>query len=286
MDYTASVSKIPKKGETVLSDSCAVFCGGKGANQAVAAAKLGGTVAMIGRLGKDESGQILKQNLQKYDINTTHVLEKEGNSAMAFIWVHGGDNRIVVSSEANQKFEKYEIDEALKDANKGDILVAQCEIPPAIIEYAFCLAKQKQMTTILNPAPAIDLSSLIYKKTDLIVPNETETALLTNVNPIDIVHVALAVKKFYEFGVKKVVISLGKRGLIFAEGQNITELPANKIKAIDTTAAGDTIVGAIAAKLSMGESLQKACEFAKKAAEITITRKGASNSIPYLNEIV
>ncbi|MCL2798089.1 MAG: ribokinase [Firmicutes bacterium] len=284
LDYVAR-TRVPKRGETVLADSFETFCGGKGANQAVAAAKLGCKTAMIGRVGADDAGKRLKANLCTAGVDESRVLEKGADSGLAMIWVESGDNRIVVAPNANFRFETREIDEALADAKEGDILITQLEIPPAIVLHALKSAKAKGMVTILDPAPAVpDLPAEIFSFVDIIKPNETETEILTGINPTDEVHIALAVKKLYALGVTKAVLSLGKRGAVCAEGQTITLIEAQNIKVVDTTAAGDTFVGALASKLGAGFDFVTACRFANCAAQITITRKGAAESIPTLAE--
>ena len=285
LDYVARVLRVPKRGETMLAESFETFCGGKGANQAVAAARLGGKTAMIGRVGADGAGVRLKENLRASGVDVRRVTEKGPDSGLAMIWVEGGDNRIVVAPNANFRFENAEIDDALSEAVAGDILMTQLEIPVDTVLYALKAAKAKGMTTMLNPAPAVSgLPAEIFSYTDIITPNETETEILTGVNPSDIVHIALAVKKLYALGVKKAVLTLGSRGAACAEEQEITEIEVQKVKVVDTTAAGDTFTGALASRLSAGFDLVTACRFANCAATITVQRKGASDSIPTLAE--
>jgi ribokinase len=246
MDYTAK-TRMPKRGETVLADDYGIFCGGKGANQAAAAAKLGGRTAMIGCVGDDDGGRRLIENLQSAGADTSRVsIKQEAPTGAALILVGGkGDNRIVVCTGANALCTTADIDEALRDAEAGDILAAQLEIPIAVVLYAFTLAKSKGMTTVLNPAPAAaDLPKELFSATDIIIPNETETEILTGVNPVDIVHVALSAKAFHKKGIQKIVLTLGSRGAAVIDGHTVTEIDAVKVKVVDTTAAGDTFVGA------------------------------------------
>jgi ribokinase len=286
MDFVGSLKHIPRKGETVLCESFELFCGGKGANQAIAVAKLGGQVAMIGCVGKDDNGKILKENLEAANVDATHVIEKNGPSGLAMIWVEGSDNRIVVAPNANFLIDESDIDKGLSQANPGDILIAQLETPLEIVFYAFKIAKGKGMITILNPAPAAkNLSQEFYHCTDIIALNETEAEILTGVNPIDKASINLAIKKLQDFGVEKVILTLGERGAVAAENQTITEIKGRKVKAIDTTAAGDTFVGAVAERLSAGIDFVSACEFANFASSITVQRKGAAISIPNASEV-
>lgn len=287
MDLTFSVPRIPKGGETLSASSFGTFCGGKGANQAIALAKLSSKVKMIGGVGSDGYGKRLKDNLISNGVDAEFVRENGEDSGLAAILVDKkGQNRIILHGGANMRVEKSDVDEGLKDAKAGDILLAQLEIPLSVVEYAFETAKKKGMTTVLNPAPAVPLSSALFANTDIITPNETETEILTGVDPKDIVHVALAVKSFYEKGVKNVIITLGSRGAAVSHGQNITEIEPKKVKVVDTTAAGDTFVGAVCNRLECGFDIVEACIFANCASSITIQRKGASDSIPTIDEVL
>ena len=286
MDYVARLKHVPKQGETVLAEVFDTFCGGKGANQAVAVAKLGGQTAMIGHVGIDGNGKRLKENLVAAGVEVSHVTENGTDSGLAMIWVQKGDNRIVVAPNANFRFQQSEIDTALSTAKIGDILITQLEVPVDIVAYALKIGKEKGMTTVLNPAPAVkNLPSEMFLYTDIITPNETETEKLTGVNPVDIVHIALAVKKFYQMGIKRVVLTLGARGAVCAEGNTITEIEARKVKVVDTTAAGDTFVGALSLKIAEGVALTDACRFANCASSLTIQRRGAGESIPKRGEV-
>jgi ribokinase len=281
MDYAAAVVRLPEKGETVLASEFNCSAGGKGLNQAVAAAKLGGDVSMIGKAGGDENGKTLVKTLRGYGVKDDFVsIAPDKKSGTAMIAIQGGDNRIIVAKGANGCLSGSDAAAALKTAKKGDILLCQLEIPVAVVEYAFTEAKKKGMLTVLNPAPAAVLSDSLYKNTDIIAPNETETEALTGIDPADILNTALAVKEFYKKGVKNVVITLGARGSVVSEGQTLTEIDCEKVKAKDTTAAGDTYIGALCARLSKGDDIVAAARYASRAAGITVQRKGAAESIP------
>jgi ribokinase len=285
MDMVMTVPYLPKNGETLSADKFYINPGGKGANQAVAIAKLGGAVKMIGKVGRDANGRALKENLSAFGVDVSCVTETETSSGLAMIIVEGGDNRIILYKGANHCVCEADVNQGLKDACPGDILIMQLEIPIEIVDYAAAAAKNKGMTVILNPAPAVALSESLMQNVDVIAPNESETEILTGVNPSGDVELALAVKKLYSLGVKKVIVTLGARGAAVAEGQNIDYIPARKVKAVDTTSAGDTFVGACALKLSEGKTLKEAAEFAAVASSITITREGAAVSIPSLKEV-
>ena len=285
MDMVARVPRMPVGGETLTADKYYVNPGGKGANQAVAIAKLGGKVAMIGKVGSDETGDALKNNLKAMGVDESMVTRADVPSGIAMIIVEGGENRIILYKGANHSVTKADVDEGLKNAKPGDALVMQLEIPLETVTYAAAVAKQKGMLVLLNPAPAVPLGEELLKNVDIIAPNETETEILTGVGLDSDVHIALAVKKLYQLGVKRVIITMGSRGSIVAEGQTITPVEPRKVKAVDTTSAGDTFVGATVLRYLDGDTLEDAARFASVASSITVTREGAAQSIPTLNEV-
>ncbi len=285
MDLVFDVPYMPVGGETLSANTFNTFCGGKGANQAVALAKLSSKVRMIAGIGSDGYGKRLKDNLIACGVDAEHVRENGGDSGLAAILVENGENRIILHGGANMRVSASDVDAGLKDAKAGDILLTQLEIPLETVEYAFKVAKEKGMTTVLNPAPAVPLKNSLFELTDIITPNETETEILVGVCPKDIVHVALAIKEFYKRGVKNVIITLGDRGAAVSHGQNITEIEPRKVKVVDTTAAGDTFVGAVCNRLENGWEIVEACRFANCASSLTIQRHGASDSIPTISEV-
>lgn len=285
MDMVARVPRMPVGGETLTADKYYVNPGGKGANQAVAIAKLGGKVAMIGKVGSDETGDALKNNLKAMGVDESMVTRADVPSGIAMIIVEGGENRIILYKGANHSVTKADVDEGLKNAQPGDALVMQLEIPLETVTYAAAVAKQKGMLVLLNPAPAVPLGEELLKNVDIIAPNETETEILTGVGLDSDVHIALAVKKLYQLGVKRVIITMGSRGSIVAEGQTITPVEPRKVKAVDTTSAGDTFVGATVLRYLDGDTLEDAARFASVASSITVTREGAAQSIPTLDEV-
>lgn len=285
MDMVARVPHMPVGGETLTADKYYVNPGGKGANQAVAIAKLGGKVAMIGKVGSDETGDALKNNLKAMGVDESMVTRADVSSGIAMIIVEGGENRIILYKGANHSVTKADVDEGLKNAKPGDALVMQLEIPLETVTYAAAVAKQKGMLVLLNPAPAVPLGEELLKNVDIIAPNETETEILTGVGLDSDVHIALAVKKLYQLGVKRVIITMGSRGSIVAEGQTITPVEPRKVKAVDTTSAGDTFVGATVLRYLDGDTLEDAARFASVASSITVTREGAAQSIPTLEEV-
>ena len=285
MDMSASLVHFPKAGETLTAESVFVTPGGKGANQAAAVAKLGGKVTMVGKVGRDAFGPRMKENLNSFGVNTEFVTEADCGSGTAMIWVHDGNNRIVLDKGANAVISDSDIEEGLKNAKAGDILILQLEIPLSVVAYALKAGKRKGMITVLNPAPAVDLPQEIFENCEIITPNETETEILTGISPDCEVNIALAVKKFREMGASNIVITLGDKGSVVAVGKEITLVPSCKVKAIDTTAAGDTYVGALAVKLAAGEDIVSAANFASFASALKVTRKGAAVAIPTIEEV-
>lgn len=285
MDMVAVAPYMPQSGETLRADKYYTNCGGKGANQAVAIAKLGGKVAMIGKVGYDAYGKVMKDNLAKFGVDVEFVSEAQTTSGVAMIIVVDGDNRIILDAGANYAITTDDVDAGLAKAKSGDILVMQLEVPMDIVTYAADKAKQKGMTVILNPAPATALGQNLLCNVDVITPNESETEIITGIKPDSEVELTLAVKDFYKKGIKNVIITLGSRGSVVTYGQNIELVPSRKVKAIDTTSAGDTYVGAMATMLDSGMDIVSACKFATVASSITVTREGAAQSIPTIKEV-
>ena len=285
MDLVAQVKRMPKAGETMYAERFYTGCGGKGANQAAAVAKLGGRVAMIGCVGDDAFGRTMKDNLASYGADVSYIRETSGSSGVALITVEKGDNRIIIDGGANLRLTNAQVDEALRTAKSGDILVAQLESAPEIVAYAFARAMEKGMVTVLNPAPARPLSEDLLRHVDVIAPNETETEILTGVNPKNEAHLALAVKHFYDMGIRHVIVTLGDKGAAVSVGREITYIEPRKVKAVDTTAAGDTFVGTVCVYLDRGKDILTACRYASVAASITITRPGAAASVPTAAEV-
>lgn len=285
MDMVAQVDRIPQLGETLGAKKFYSNQGGKGANQAVAIAKLGGNVKMIGKVGNDVNGQFLMSALKSSGVDVSNVTIADANSGLAMIAVENGDNRIIFDAGANGYITEGDVDIGLADASENDILIMQLEIPMEVVEYAASVAKEIGMTVILNPAPALPVSSKLLQNVDVIIPNESETKLLTDVDVCDEVHLALAVRALYKMGVNKVVVTMGENGSAVAEGQTITYIEPRKVTAVDTTSAGDTFIGAFALCLAQGKGMVDSANFASVASSITVTREGASQSIPTLLEV-
>lgn len=292
MDLVLKVKNMPREGETILSKEFEKIPGGKGANQAVAAKRCGAKVYMISKIGKDENGEYLKQKLveDEIDVNNIFIDEKEP-TGMAMIMVNeSGDNSIIVISGSNMTITEEEIEIAENAIKESDILIAQFETNEEMTFKAFNKAKELGKITILNPAPAKVIDKKLLGVTDIIVPNETEAELLTGVKIHDLESAKKAANKFLQNGVKFVIITLGSKGAAVITKDFCKIVPAYKVNAIDTTAAGDSFIGGLSSKLDTnsltGESLVEAVRFGNKVSSIAVQRKGAQPSIPYLKEII
>ena len=285
MDMVAKVPYIPVSGETMTAEKFFLSPGGKGANQAVAVAKLGGKVRFIGKVGCDANGQALLDNLAAANVDADSVGRSAFPTGIAMILVEKGDNRIILSPGANYDFDECDVEEALAEATPGDYLIMQLEIPMETVVFAAELAKKKKMTVVLNPAPAAALPERLTCNVDIICPNESETEILTGIKIKDDVSLAAAVSAFYRMGAKSVVITMGGKGAWVADGSTITHIPPRKVKVVDTTGAGDTFIGAMTLRLEKGEDMVTAGRFAAAASSVTITREGAAASIPSLEEV-
>ena len=292
MDLVIKVDEMPKEGETILSKYFEKIAGGKGANQAVAAKRSGNLVSMIGKIGKDDNGKILKALLEKEGINTNLIFEDNKEpTGMAMITVNNnGNNSIVVISGSNMTLNEEEIEKAKEEIKKSDILISQFETPENCTLKAFKIAKENNIITILNPAPAKKINDELLKYTDIIIPNETEVEVLTGIKVDNLEKAKIASKKLLKKGVKFVIITLGEKGAVIISENNGQLVPAFKVKAIDTTAAGDSFTGGLSSKLNTKkldfENLLKAVKFGNKVSSITVQREGAQPSIAKIEEVI
>lgn len=292
MDLVLKIDNLPQVGETILSKSFEKIPGGKGANQAVAAKRSGAEVSMISKIGQDDNGKILRSELIKDNIDVNFVFEDEKEATgMAIIMVNkNGNNSIVVVSGSNMTINEEDIDKLVETIKNNDILISQFETPEEMTLKAFKKAKELGKVTILNPAPAKKISLDLLRVTDIIVPNETEAEVLTGIKVENIKDAEKAGRDFLEKGVKFVVITLGSKGAAIIGKDFCKLVPAYKVNAIDTTAAGDSFIGGLSARLNV-ENINKntlidAVTFGNKVSSIAVQRKGAQPSIPYLKEII
>ena len=289
-DFVISSDRLPQAGETVVGKDFFINSGGKGANQAVACSKLGAETYLIGAVGNDVFGQICTDSLEEYGCSTKFVERFSGKTTgIASIWIAEGDNRIILGRGANYCLNENQILNILKEnCRKNDILISQFEIEPKIVEKAFHCARGIGMITILNPAPVP--SDGIYEKlmeyTSIIVPNKTETEILCGfpIKAEEDLHRAAV--RFSEYGVEETLITLGEKGsYYFGKGYEKTE-KIFSAEVIDTTAAGDTTIGALAYRLVAGYTVRESLRFCAAASAITVSRKGAQQSIPTLKEVI
>ena len=287
-DLVQHVPRLPKAGETLQGDDLRTFSGGKGGNQAYAAARMGGRVSMIGQVGSDSFGAGLIESLRSAGVNTEHVAIVQGSSGTAMILVlPSGENVIVISPGANATLTPTGAITRLGEVTAGSLLLCQLEIALDTVEYALRTAKSKGAVTMLDPAPANTGCLSMLRHVDFLTPNETEAMLLLgNDSTIDDDNQAKEVAhELHERGASTVVLKLGSRGCCIVNKEISTVLPGFEVSAVDTTAAGDTFNGAFACALEQGRSILDAARFANAAGALSVTRPGAQNSVPTREEV-
>lgn len=286
-DMVVKSHRLPVPGETVLGGAFMMNPGGKGANQAVAVARMGGKATFISKTGNDLFG---RQSIEMYKdegINTDFIFSDPNlpsGVALIMVDIHG-ENCIVVASGANASLNNQDIDKAKQKIESADILLMQLEIPMETVEYAAELASRKGTKVILNPAPAAFLSNKLLSCLYAIIPNETEAEMLSGIKVFDLGTAKQAADIIAAKGVDVVVITLGSKGALIKEGASYFEVPVPTIDAVDTTAAGDTFCGAFCVGISEGLSIVDTVRMANQAAGITVTREGAQVAIPYRKEL-
>ena len=284
MDFSIKTDLIPKIGETVIGSSFTLVPGGKGANQAYALGKLGANVSMLGMVGDDPYATALINNLNSVSVDTEKISKlKDTNTGVAFVTVDKtGDNSIIVISGANHKITK----EYIELINNSDIIIMQLEIPLEVVSYVAKLAHNLGKTVILDPAPAINnLSEEIYQNVDIIKPNETELSTLTGIDIRTDDDIKNAAKNIINRGVSNVIVTLGGKGSILVNKEEIKNFSVIDVPVVDTTAAGDSFTAALAISLAKGENLHEAINYAHIVSSIVVTKEGAQSSIPTIDEI-
>ncbi|HVM89826.1 MAG TPA: ribokinase [Puia sp.] len=286
-DMVIKAARLPAPGETILGGNFFMNAGGKGANQAVAAARLGGKVLFIAKTGSDIFGKQAILILRKEGIDVSAILQdKKIPSGIALITVDDkGENSIVVASGANAALLPADIKKVKLSIESASILLMQLETPLNTISYSASVATAKKIKTILNPAPACELPDELLKNTSIITPNEKEAELLTGIPVNNISSAKQAALVLHQKGIPTVIITLGAKGALLYHENKFSEINTAKVKAVDTTAAGDVFNGALAVALAENTPMQNAVNFACKAASISVTRLGAQTSIPFRKEI-
>ena len=286
-DMVINTDRLPLPGETIIGGNFFMNAGGKGANQTVAAVRLGGSVSFMAKVGNDHFGSRSIEQYKAEGIDVEHILiDSELPSGVALIMVDAnGENCIAVASGANAMLRVEDIDRAMGMIERGDIVLMQLETPLDTVEYVARIAHERGKRVILNPAPAQHLPDTLLKNLYMIIANETETELITGVRITDMESICRAADVMSERGVQNVVITLGSKGAFIKENGAYHKVPAIKVKAVDATAAGDTFCGALCVALAEKKGILEAVEFANKCASVTVTRMGAQSSLPYRSEI-
>lgn len=287
-DISFSGPKIPAVGETILGNKYNVGPGGKGCNQAVAIARLGGKVNFISKIGKDAYGKLALETLKKNNINTENIIQDEKlQTGVAGILVdkQSGKNAINVIVGAPNSLKISEMNNQINLIKNSKIFLTQLEIPKDVTLHCLKTAKENGCLTILNPAPASEISKEFYSYIDYFTPNETEAEFYTGIKITNEKEAKQAADKLINLGIKKIIITLGEKGLFYSDGQEEIHLKASSVKAIDTTGAGDAFNGALAFSLSKGKPIKACLELANKAAGLSTTKLGAGDAMPFIKDI-
>jgi len=287
MDLVVKSPRIPTVGETILGGDFIMTPGGKGANQAVAAAKLGAQVYFIAKLGHDVFAEQSLANFKKEGVNTKYVVQtKQAPSGVALIMVdENGNNVIVVAPGANQKLSPEDVKKAESDIGSCGAVVAQLEVPLETVEFAGRLANDSGVPFILDPAPAQNLGPEFLKMADVLTPNETEAQILTGKEVTDEDSARTAAEDLLERGARAVILTLGAKGFVLATRDRTEYVSAVNVDAVDATAAGDAFNGALAVGLAQGKTLDDAASFANYVAALSVTKMGAQSSMPTAEEV-
>ena len=287
MDMVAKVKKFPRPGETIFGTNFGMFPGGKGANQAVCAAKLGASVSFLGKIGSDVLGEKLAVTMKRHKVNLRHLIKTaDTTSGTALITVDGGgENEIIVVSGSNMTLRSVEIRKRKTAFLGAAVVLLQLEIPLEVVREALMQGKRHGAMTILNPAPAAKTPRSMLRLVDYLTPNETEAEILTGIRVSTPARVEKAALKLLELGVRNVIVTLGRHGSLLVNRQVIRKFPSVKVRAVDSTGAGDAFSGALAVALAAGKRVEEAIIFASRVAAFSVTRMGAIPSMPTMRDL-
>jgi len=288
MDITVRVERLPHLGETVSGGEFYTAFGGKGANQAVAAYKAGADMRFLAKVGCDQNGDAIIENLEGLGLSSEGILRDESrHSGVAIIMVDGmGNNAIAVAPGSNRNLTQEDVLMAGSHISWGQVLLAQLETPLPSVREALRLARTHGLVTILNPAPAHPLPGEMLSLADILTPNEVEAAALTGIDVQSADEATRAAEKLLESGAKQVIVTLGKEGCCWVRRDRSQTFPSFPVEAVDSTAAGDAFNGALACAVAEGCPMEAAIRFGSAAGAIAATRRGAQDSLPTREEIV
>lgn len=286
MDLVVSTSEIPAVGETVLGNSISEVPGGKGANQAVAIAKLGGDVSFLGKVGKDGFGQSLIESMNASGVQTENIELSDNNTGIAIINVdRKGNNNIVVIPGANFDVDKDYLNNKRSVIQASDLVLFQLEIPLETVKEGLRISKEMGKTTILNPAPAFDLDDDTISFIDILIPNEHELERLAGIEVHDKDDMKKATQVLLDKGVKVIIVTLGSEGVLVVDKNTYLHIPGHVVDVVDTTAAGDSFIGGFATSYVEHKDIKTAIQLGQKTAALSIQKAGAQNSLPTRKEV-
>ena len=290
VDKILNVDRFVKPGETLhLQNAQKIYGGGKGANQALATARSNAQTTFISKIGTEGDADFMLEDFEQAHMNTDYIMTTDtAQTGQAFITIDAnGQNTILVYGGANMELNDTDVNKAADAIAEADYIIAQLEVPVPAIISAFKIARKNNVTTILNPAPASELSKDLLTLTDIIVPNETEAELLSGIPVTDRSSMHQNAEYFLSLGMKVVIITLGEQGTYYATANSAGLIPSFKVKAVDTTAAGDTFIGALASRLNMTDfNIEESITYANKTASLTVQVEGAQKSIPLEQDVL